>query len=87
MGQVKTTIRSLTTLAQIHDLTFRPINPPLQPRLKWLTNTRSQQSVYSKIRHCKGETIFHGRRGRVSLQRSINKSAAVWQNEERIPVK
>ena len=51
MELVKTTIRSLTTLAQIHDLTFRPINPPLQPRLKCLTNTRSQQSVYSKIRH------------------------------------
>ena len=52
MEHVKTTIRSLTTLAQIHDLTFRPINPPLQPRVKCLTNTRSQQSVYSKIRHC-----------------------------------
>ena len=51
MGHVKTTIRSLTTLAQIHALTFRPINPPLQPRLKCLANTRSQQSVYSKIRH------------------------------------
>ena len=51
MGHVKTTIRSLTTWAQIHDLTFRPINPPSQPRLKCLTNTRTQQSVYSKIRH------------------------------------
>ena len=38
----------LTTWAQIHDLTFRPINPPLQPRLKCPTHTRSQQSVYSK---------------------------------------
>ena len=35
----------------------------------------------------KGETIFHGRRGRVSFRRSINKSAVVWQNEERILVK
>ena len=35
----------------------------------------------------KGETIFHGRRGRVSFRRSINKSAVVWQNEKRIPVK
>ena len=43
-------ITNNVTLAQIHDLTFRPINPPLQPRLKCLTNTRSQQSVYSKIR-------------------------------------
>ena len=51
MGHVNTTNRSLTTWAQIHDLTFRPLNPPLQPRLKFLTNTRSQQSVYSKIRH------------------------------------
>ena len=51
MEHVKTTIRSLTTWAQIHDLTFRPINPPLQPRLKSLTNTRSQQSVNSSADH------------------------------------
>ena len=51
MEHVKTTNRSLTTWAQIHDLTFRPINPPLQPRLKCVTNTHSQQSFYSKIRH------------------------------------
>ena len=35
----------------------------------------------------KGETIFHGRRRRVNFRRSINKSAVVWQNEERILVK
>ena len=29
----------------------------------------------------KGETIFHGRRGRVSFRRSINKSAVVSQND------
>ena len=29
-----------------------PLNSPLQPRLKCLTNTCSQQSVYAKIRHC-----------------------------------
>ena len=32
-------------------------------------------------------TIFQGRRGRVSFRCSINKSAVVWQNEERLPVK
>ena len=32
-------------------------------------------------------TIFHGRRGRVSFRCSINKSAVVWENEERLPVK
>ena len=50
LEHVKTTIRLLTKRAQIHDLTFRPVNPLLQPRLKkCLTHTRSQQSVYSKI--------------------------------------
>ena len=44
-------IDSLTTWTQKRNLTFHPINPPLQPRLKCLTNTRSQQSVYSKICH------------------------------------
>ena len=34
MGHVKTTIRSLTTWAQIHD-----INPPLQPRLALAVNS------------------------------------------------
>ena len=33
------------------------------------------------------ETIFHWRRGRVSFRCPINKSAVVWQNEERVPVK
>ena len=32
-------------------------------------------------------TIFHGRRGRVSFRCSINKSAVVWENEDRLPVK
>ena len=30
--------------------------------------------------------IFHGRRGRVSCWRSINETAVVWQNEERLPL-
>ena len=37
--------------SNIHDLTFPYVNPASQPRLKCLTNTRTQQSVYSKIRH------------------------------------
>ena len=32
-------------------------------------------------------TISHGRRGRLSFRCSIKKSAVVWENEERLPVK
>ena len=32
-------------------------------------------------------TILHGRRGRLSFRCSIKKSAVVWENEERLPVK
>ena len=32
-------------------------------------------------------TIFHGRRGRLSFRCSMKKSAVVWENEERLPVK
>ena len=34
-----------------------------------------------------GVTISHGRRGRLSFRCSIKKSAVVWENEERLPVK
>ena len=36
---------------------------------------------------CWRVTISHGRRGRLSFRCSIKKSAVVWENEERLPVK
>ena len=48
LEHVKTTIRSLTTRAQIHDLTFRPINPLLQPRLKNVLLTLAVNSPFSR---------------------------------------
>ena len=43
---VKTTIRSLTTRAHINDLTFRPINPPLQLRVKNVLLTLAVNSPF-----------------------------------------
>ena len=51
--------------------------------MKYLPKQSQQGLIDSEV----WETIFHGCRGRVSFQCSINKSAVVWQNEERLSVK
>ena len=58
---------------------------PLPPACRelWLRFLTVSSQWWSSI---EGRQIFHGRRGTVSCWCSINESAVVWQNEERLPL-
>ena len=56
--------------------------PPVSWEL-WLRFFAVSSQWWSII---EGRQIFHRRRGRMSCWCSINESAVVWQNEERLPL-